>query len=301
VIGSPVAGRHPDSRASTDPVVSAIDRALCADPGLTALPGRFLFAVDDGSGVALDHVADVAFIARDEQSYALAIAGRLTADRVPAQRVAASAVAVAAVFLAERSERAGRAWRIGELDRGAEAIASRLGTKLTGTLPLHRSLMPGRLEQRDGRAAITALAPLGRLDGSDLVALAELAPEVRFGTPRTVTVIDIDPSVAADIDQALTALCLVLEPRSGWVGLTACAGLGRCPTARLDVRLAAAARAQIRRAGAPPEQWAAWQRRCGERPGEPIAVAALPDGVAVRIDGTERVVASLDDAIEVLA
>lgn len=300
VIASPVGGRHPDSRGATDGLVSAIDRALCADPGLTELPGRFLFAVDDGSGLALDHVADVALVARDGQSYALAIAGQLTADWVPAGRVAASAVATAAAFLEERSERNQRAWRIGELDRGAEAIASRMGTKLTGTLQRNRSLMPGRLEQRDGRAAITALCPLGRLDGQDLAVLAELAPEVRFGTRRTMTVIDIDPSAATDVEQALTALSLVLEPGSGWVGLTACAGLGRCPNARLDVRAAAAARTQIRRAGAPAEHWAACERRCGERPGEPIAVTAMPDGIAVRIDGTERVVASLSDAIAVL-
>ena len=291
VIASPVAGRHPDSRADTDPVVTAIDRLLCADRSLAELSGRFLFAVDDGSGIALDQVADVTLIARDERSYAVAIGGKPASVVVPASEAAEAAVASASEFLAERIRREVPAWRIADLDRGGERRAQ----------PRRRGLLPGRLEQRDGRTAITALASLGRLDGSDLAALAELAPEVRFGTRRTLTVIDIDPSVAADVERALMALGLVLEPRSGWVGLTACAGFGRCAKARLDVRAAAAARARTRPANAPAEHWAACERRCGEPREEPVAVAALPGGVAVRLDGTEQVVASLGDAIAVLA
>jgi sulfite reductase beta subunit-like hemoprotein len=291
IIASPVAGRHPSSRADTDPVVAAVDRLLCADQSLAALSGRFLFAVDDGSGMALDHLADVTLIARDERSYAVAIGGKPASSIVPASEAAEVAVAAAAEFLAERTRRHVLAWRIADLEGGGGRLEQ----------PARRGLTPGRIEQRDGRAAITALAPLGRLDGSDLAALAELAPEVRFGTRRTVTVTDIDPGVSVDVDRALTALGLVLEPRSGWVGLTACAGLGRCANARLDVRAAAAARAQNRRADAPTEHWAACERRCGERRDEPVAVAALPDGIAVRLDGTEQVVANLGDAIAVLA
>ena len=63
ILASPLAGRHRLSLLATDEVVEALDRALCADPALAALPGRFLFAVDDGSGLAEPARADVALVA----------------------------------------------------------------------------------------------------------------------------------------------------------------------------------------------------------------------------------------------
>ena len=52
VLASPLAGRHPASLCAVDEVVAALDRGLCGDLRLASLPGRFLFAVDDGSGMA---------------------------------------------------------------------------------------------------------------------------------------------------------------------------------------------------------------------------------------------------------
>jgi hypothetical protein len=91
-----------------------------------------------------------------------------------------------------------------------------------------------------------------------------------------------------------------LEPDSGWVGLSACAGLGCCAQARIDVRTAAIMRAARRRPGAAREHWAACERRCGERPDQPIAVAALSGGVAVRVDESDCVAATVSEAIAVL-
>src|SRR5215218_199089 len=75
VIAGPLAGRHPEALADTDPVVEELDARLCADPALAELPGRFLFAVDDGSGLALRHTADVALVARGADTFVLALAG----------------------------------------------------------------------------------------------------------------------------------------------------------------------------------------------------------------------------------
>jgi precorrin-3B synthase len=303
VIASPVAGRHPSSRGCTDAVVESIDRGVCTDGALAELPGRFLFAVDDGSRTALDRFADVVLICRDGGTYSLALAGHATAGTLPAADAATVALAAAAAFLAERGERGVDAWRIAELDQGAAAIARRIGTEIAGELdePPGHPVAPGRLEQRDGRVALTGLAPLGRLDGPDLACLAKVATEVRIGTGRTVTVLDIDPAAAATIEALLLSLGLVLQPGSGWVGLSACAGLGRCGHARVDVRSAATARARSRRPGAAAEHWAACERRCGERADQPIAVAALRDGVAVRRGESERLVTGLETAIAVLA
>jgi precorrin-3B synthase len=45
ILASPLAGPEVDA------LVTELDRALCADPGLANLSGRFLFAVDDGTGL----------------------------------------------------------------------------------------------------------------------------------------------------------------------------------------------------------------------------------------------------------
>lgn len=303
VIASPVAGRHATSRAHTDAIVDGIDRGLCANPRLAELPGRFLFAVDDGSGIALNQPADVALISRDADTYSLALAGQASVETVPAADAAKASVAAAAAFLDERRERGVDAWRIAELDHGAAAIAHRVGVTIAETLEARAcpALVPGRLEQRDGRFALTGLAPLGRLDGPDLTRLGSIAPEVRLGTGRTLTVCDVDSAGADEVETQLASLGLLLHPDSGWVGLTACAGLGRCAKARIDVSSAAAARARTRRPGAPAEHWAACERRCGERPAQPIAVAAGFDSVAVRIGGAEQLASSAEDAIAALA
>jgi sulfite reductase beta subunit-like hemoprotein len=297
IVASPVAGRHPRAVAPTDAVVEALDRALCGDPALAALPGRFLFAVDDGSGLALDQVADVALVAERDGTFTPALGGRRTALRVAASAAAPAAMAAATAFLEER----GGAWRIADLHDGAAVVAARLGTRVMGALPRGERLRPGRLLQRDGRIAVTALAPLGRLDVVALRGLAALRAEIRIATARTVTVPDVDPADADRVEAALRALGLVLTDASGWVGLTACAGLGRCPKARVDVRAAAARRAAVRDARAGAEHWAACERRCGERTGQPIAVVAGADGLTVRRGADERAVATTDEALAVLA
>jgi sulfite reductase beta subunit-like hemoprotein len=304
VLASPLAGRHPHARATVDDLLAALDRELCADRELAQLPGRFLFAVDDGSGLALAPLADVALLARSERSFALALSGfETTAVLDPGEAVAA-ALAAARAFLRERRDRGEGAWRIAELPDGPASVARSLACAISGPLPAPAGrLACGALAQRDGRLAVTALAPLGRLDAAELLKLAELAPEVRVGVGRTLSVLDVPPERAAPLADALAALGLELRPDSGWAGLSACAGLGRCPRARLDVHAAAALRARRRRSGAPPEHWAACERRCGERAGQEVAVAPLATGrgqIAVRIARRERVAAGLEQALALL-
>jgi len=191
IIASPFAGRHPNSVADTDPIVAALDRAVCADPRLATLPGRFLFAVDDGSGTVGPHRADVTLTAVDAYSFAVGF---------------------------------------GE------------GPGRDGSRPVI-----GRMRQRDGRLAVTALPTLGRMDPEQLNALADLGRELRLSTSRTLTVLDLaDEREGADVTERLTAAGLVTNPDSGWIGLSACAGLGACSRARFDVRGVAARRARLR-------------------------------------------------------
>jgi precorrin-3B synthase len=287
VIASPVAGRHPRALAMTDGVVAAIDRGLCADPALSGLPGRFLFAVDDGSGFGLDPRAHVTLVARSGEAFAVAAAGCRTSVRVGAHAAAHAAIRAAAAFLAARRGSEARAWPVAELP----GDVCRIG--------------PGRLVQRDGRVALTGLAPLGRLERDQLVTLARIADryggELRLSTERTVTLVDVVAGRANEAETALAGLGLVLSPDSGWVGLTACAGLGRCSKALVDVRAAAARRAALRAPGAAAEHWAACARRCGERADQPLAATAVPEGILVRRGTDELLASGVDQALEALA
>ena len=132
--------------------------------------------------------------------------------------------------------------------------------------------------QNDGRVAITALPPLARLDPGSIDALRTLADraggELRLSPWRTLTLCDIDPRGGEWFARALEAAGLVVSPDSGWTGLSACAGMGACSKALLDVRAAATRRAARRNGSSPREHWSACERRCGQPPNAGLSIAA---------------------------
>jgi precorrin-3B synthase len=280
VLASPLAGRHPDALAPTDGIVAQLDRALCGDEALAALPGRFLFAIDDGSGLTLQARADVALQAESDAIFTLALAGLPTDIRVSPGRAAATALDAARAFLelASASERG--AWRIGELDDGAAAVARRLGGCTLAGLPQRGAgrLEPGLTRQNDGRVAVTALPPLARLDPESIRSLCALSGrcggEVRLSPWRTLTLRDVERGHAGPLARALAAAGFVVSAGSGWTGLSACAGLGACSKALLDVRAAAARRAAVRDASSPREHWSGCGRRCGQPSDAGLSIAA---------------------------
>jgi precorrin-3B synthase len=291
LIASPLAGRHPRSVAGTDAVVDALDRGLCTHPLFARLPGRFLFAVDDGAGLTHGTGADVSLTA-SPAGFALGLGGRRTTLVVSAAEAAELALAAARAFMAVRAEQGGGAWRIRELDDGPAQVAGRLGGHVSGmeAAPTPARLAPGVLEQRDGRASVTALPPLGRIEPPAIEALAGLARahggEVRLSTRRTLSLLDVRTDRVDSVLAALERLGLAVSPRSGWEGLSACAGMGACAKALVDVRAAAAKRAAERGADDPSEHWSACGRRCGEPPD--VGVAVFADGAGMtRVLGGE--------------
>lgn len=333
VLASPVAGRHPDAVAEVDGVVEALDRELCADPALTALSGRFAFAVEDGSGVLAAQRADVTLAPRRAEGtgvrveagdgagigaatrrsepvvLALSLGGAETDLSAPLPDAAAALALDAARACLDARGGDDRVWRIWDLDGGAARVAARLGATIRGRAPRRGAarampVPPGRLAQRDGRVAVTALPPLGRLDPEQLDRLADLAAdhgaEVRLAPWRTLTLVDVPAAAAPGAEGALQALGLVTDPASGWRGLSACAGMGACRRAIADVRAAAAERAAVRAPDTPEEHWTACERRCGERAAVPVAVSAGADGVEVRTGERTQLAPDLDGALALL-
>ncbi|MET9246025.1 precorrin-3B synthase [Nonomuraea sp. NPDC003709] len=214
IVASPLGGRTGPGLLDPQPLVAALDRALCSRPRLAGLPGRFLFAVDEGSGDMLALGADVTFF-----DGRLLLAGVDAGLAVGADAAAELMIAAAEAFLDERPEGDRCAWRIAELDNGPARIATHLRTTTaprdrTGTAPHdctgtadraadarsehqpHAGPAPdaemwappapvvrdtvsapraGRIEQRDGRVALEVVVPLGRLSAVQARAIAAAA------------------------------------------------------------------------------------------------------------------------------
>jgi sulfite reductase beta subunit-like hemoprotein len=161
----------------TDALVAALDTALCADPALAALPGRFLFAIDDGARLVDTGVSDVALVAEHADPsdatvgahaglvdpgvsdaalvaehadpsdanvgagahFRVFLAGTPTALTVAPADAVELLLRAAHAFLVLRAEFAPTAWHVADLPDGARGLATALGTEPAAP-------MPGRLK-----------------------------------------------------------------------------------------------------------------------------------------------------------
>ncbi|KAA5832474.1 precorrin-3B synthase [Saccharopolyspora hirsuta] len=286
IIGSPSA----DGRELVDvrAVAAELDAALCGTPALAELPGRFLFAIDDGSGDVSSLGADVGLRALDADTVALLLAGADSGVRTTPQRAVGIAIAAAEAFLAEKTAQDSPAWRLAELDGGAQRIAERLGAEAVPAEPVappttHAQV--GRAHRPDGTISAVAGAPLGRLtpDQVDIITAASgTAGELRLTPWRTVVLPGMRPGEADRWLSELGARGLLVDPASDGLGVTTCAGRPGCAKSRADVR------EDARRAvpaGALPVHWSGCERRCGRPPGRVVEVLATGDGYEVGLDG----------------
>jgi sulfite reductase beta subunit-like hemoprotein len=285
IVASPLSGRA--ALLDTDPLVEALDAALCGNARLAGLPGRFLFALDDGTADVTGLGADVTLVS----SAGLLLAGVDTGLRFPAGEAVAVMIAAAEAFLDVRGDDG--AWRIAELPDGPARVAARLrenlGPQTAGRAAsdagFERGAWRGRragvVGQRDGRVALEAVVPLGRLSAAQARVLAEVAQSVRLTPWRTVVLLDLYPEHATDLAQRLEQAGLVTDPDSPWTGVTACTGRPGCAKALADVQADAAA--WVRAGGGDrPVHWAGCERLCGLPRGPVIQMVATSDGYRER-------------------
>lgn len=245
IVASPLAGL--DSPVDLVPLVRALDRALCADPRMAELSGRFHFALDDGRGDVLDGA--------DARAVVGVGAAWVEGSEVAVADVPAALLRFAHAFLDEREPGAWHVPRIGETFP-----------------PLRRESLPDRRPIGRVGPALVVGVPLGRLTLDQARWLAGRSAELRV-TPWRRIVLPAAP--VADP----SAVGLVTDPDDPWLTVSACAGRPRCAQALADVQTDAAA--ALGRFGARRVHWSGCGRRCGRPSDTEVDVVATDEGYAI--------------------
>jgi precorrin-3B synthase len=286
VLASTLSGRTPGGCADARRWVAAVDAGLLADGSLAGLPGRFLITLDDGRGDVAGLGGDVGLLGLPDGTVALTLAGADSGLRAAPDDAAALVLAAARAYRDERAAQGGTAWRLAELAGGAEAVARRLAAPAAPPVPVPPPAEGGpvgTVPQLDGRRAVVAAVPFGRLPASAAELLAGAADELQVTPWRSVAVPDLEPGSADDLTGQLARAGLVLDPADPSLRVTACTGLPGCAKSRADVRADAAAALTAGRlpAGGARQHWAGCERRCGRPRGEVVDVVATLDGYRI--------------------
>jgi len=288
ITASPLAGLagHRELRDA----VHALDTAILADPALAALPGRFLFGLDDGTGRAGLGRCDLG-LRLGPGGAELIVAGRGTARLGPAAGMIAVVVAAARTFLSQRGSPPCTTRVSGLPDAGAALAAAAGGVPGDPVADADTRLSLGPLAAAaggvPGEPAVVVAAPLGRLTAPQLRLAAGLVCPGE--TARLTAAGRIVLPLAGPAGAALTRLeagGLIINDDHELAAVTACAGLA-CARSLADVRSLAA-----RVPGAGPVHWAGCDRRCG-LPADAAAVVATPAGRYELHDGPARRTLSL--------
>ncbi|WP_395361421.1 cobalamin biosynthesis protein CobG [Streptomyces sp. YH02] len=294
IVASPASGLDGLGAADVQLWARELDDHLLSAPWAAALSGRFLFVLDDGRGDVAGLGGDVTLVAVRGGGAELHVGGR--AVRLAGDDAVGAALAAAGAFLDTARKAGTGAWRVRELPEGYEVdIAAPGGTAEpvpAPVLPRGAALSPGPL----GPAALSVLAPLGRLTAAQLRALLP-ADEVRLTPWRGVVVV----GAGAERLPALDAAGLVTRPDSPWAGVTACTGRPGCAKSLADVRTDAtttATAAGTATAAAPgrPVHFSGCERRCGHPHGAWTDVLATADGDYL-VDGVPTPRTALPEAV----
>ena len=266
IVASPLSGRV-GGLADVSGWVGELDAAICAEPRLAELGGRFWFSLDDGRADVSGLGADVGAHALDD-GVALVLAGRDTGVRLGVADVARSLVALAVRFLEVR----GKAWRVCEL---ADIATLWPGAELGAAFPPVARPQVGWIGQDDGRVALGAAVPLGVLPARVAEYLAAIEAPLVVTPWRSVLVCDLDEEVADVALRVLAPLGLVFDEHSPWLSISACTGSPGCQHSAADVRADAAMSLDARDADAGVHRhFVGCERACGSPPFGQVLLAS---------------------------
>ena len=263
MICSPLAGA---GRPDLLPLVDELDTELLDVPLLAELPGRFMWAFDNGSGDVAGEPWDLCYQSLDAEHGLVATAAGQAWD-VPAVEAPSVLLALAQDFQLYRTQADHPVWHVDEL---ATPIGEGFATQADRGIVVRRPPQVGR-----HGADLVAGAPLGRLTADMIGALSTLH-EVQVTPWRSVLVPD-----AADHADDLAAAGWTVDPADPWASVSACTGLPGCRkssigTEALARNLVAAAATDLTLV-TPPIHISGCARRCGEPHGDHIDLLAPRD------------------------
>ena len=150
ILASPQTGLA-GGRADLRPVVTALDRGLRDDLRFGALPGRFLFVLDDGRGDLHDRHRDLGLTALDAHTCQLRI-GAAAGPVIPLDDAVGALLDLALCFLDRRGSGPTAAWHVAELAAPLAAACTPAPQSCVRTDPLPYGPVPGglHLDARDG-------------------------------------------------------------------------------------------------------------------------------------------------------
>ncbi|WP_410055490.1 nitrite/sulfite reductase [Phycicoccus sp. M110.8] len=267
ILGSPVAGIAADEVVDGTPAVEEIRRRYIGSPEFSNLPRKFKTAISGSPSLDVAHEAnDVSFVGvvhpEHGPGFDVWVGGGLSTNPMFAQRLGAWVPladvpevwkGVVSIFRDHGYRRLRNRARLKFLvaDWGVERFREVLEQEYLGRALLdgpapeapsaHRRDHVGVHAQQDGRFWV-GVAPLaGRVSGTTLEAVADLAERhgsgrVRLTAHQKLLVLDVEQDEVAALTEGLAALGLPSDPSEWRRGVMACTGIEFCKLALVETK-----------------------------------------------------------------
>lgn len=269
ILGSPVAGIAHDELIDVTPFIDEIKERFIGDPELANLPRKFKTAMTGHPSQDVVHeINDVSFVAVNHPDFGVGfdvwVGGGLSTVAHMAQRLGAFVRpdqvvdvwhGVASIFRDYGYRRLRNRARLKFLmkDWGPEKFRNVLETEYLGyhlddgpapPPPTRPGDHVGVHEQKDGRFYVGAAPYVGRVSGSTLIALADLAESVgsrriRFTAHQKLLILDVPGEHVEHVVQRLAELGLSARPSPFHRNTIACTGIEYCKLAIVETKATA--------------------------------------------------------------
>ena len=242
ILASPLAGLDAATFDANE-LARRLARAIADDPTLRALPGKFLFLLDDASALGLaDAAADIRLEAFGKRIAIVLDGARDRAVIVEAEAAIDTALALARAFIAlrEGDHFELRRMRLLVAARGADILLREAGFEAA---PYRSPPRAARDIEFLGARAVGDIwfagvgAPLGRWRASDLAALADMTArngwsELRLTPWRAILALAPSQAHARRVLEAAARLGLIVAASDPRLAVAACPGAPECPQAK---------------------------------------------------------------------